>query len=504
MALGENGQPLWHSAQQIRETLRLRQQQMLADLFAVPQPNEAGNRLDWYAAFSGKVVTWNSASESVRAGMLSRLEEAEIALREMSHTALAASKPRHKLFGALLLKALQFPDQNCVFLVGGKPVITFWGFNAINKKIADPLDSLRSSTPDSLSASLVKENCAPPAMPAMEAKTFSGSPPQDIVRQTETPGMANTTRMTPAQLVTPQSVAVSPSENNQLGTLNQRPVSTAAEINGLTVSQTYEQAQPAGVTSSQAKKASEGQWLRYGWVSTGIALVALFGFQLRGYVTTEKTASIASLNTPAVTPDKPSQNMQAPQPDTRAPIFLPTLSTLSAASLPLNAASVARSDTPAAITVPAPATAVMPPSAARNRQIASTSTGIAKDDLVLPTNAVRLGTTTFLNGNWQAILDIKTPVTGRPPILHYQFTNGKGRVKLRQGDGAHCRVAVFAGLMRSGNLVINSRTKAKCSDGTRYAIPELTCKQDATGSAQCTARYDENTAYPITIKREGK
>lgn len=58
--------------------------------------------------------------------------------------------------------------------------------------------------------------------------------------------------------------------------------------------------------------------------------------------------------------------------------------------------------------------------------------------------------------------------------------------------------------MQSGNLVINSRTKARCSDGSRYQIPELVCKQGLTGAADCTGRYDADTLLPITMKRESK
>ena len=46
LALGENGQPVYASALQLRETLRLRKQQQIADCLAIPQPNEHGDRID--------------------------------------------------------------------------------------------------------------------------------------------------------------------------------------------------------------------------------------------------------------------------------------------------------------------------------------------------------------------------------------------------------------------------------------------------------------------------
>ncbi|WP_435946157.1 hypothetical protein [Dryocola sp. BD586] len=49
LALGENGQSIFDSARQIRETLRLRKQSLLADCLAIPQPDDSGDKVDWYA-----------------------------------------------------------------------------------------------------------------------------------------------------------------------------------------------------------------------------------------------------------------------------------------------------------------------------------------------------------------------------------------------------------------------------------------------------------------------
>ncbi|ELQ6065456.1 hypothetical protein R2240_004218, partial [Cronobacter sakazakii] len=51
-SVGENGQAVFESALQIRETLRLRKQP-LVELLAIPQLNEEGDRVDWYSPVSG-------------------------------------------------------------------------------------------------------------------------------------------------------------------------------------------------------------------------------------------------------------------------------------------------------------------------------------------------------------------------------------------------------------------------------------------------------------------
>lgn len=129
---------------------------------------------------------------------------------------------------------------------------------------------------------------------------------------------------------------------------------------------------------------------------------------------------------------------------------------------------------------------------------------VDKNALVLPPEAVKAGSTRFLNGKWRATVALKDPITGKRPSLQYRLNAGKGNAIIAYGDGVSCRVAVEAGLMQSGNLVINSRTKARCSDGSRYQIPEIVCRQGETGAAECTGRYDADTTYPMTFKRESK
>lgn len=128
LALGESGQPVWSSALQIRETLRLRHQDALASCLAIPQASDSGDRLDWYAPHAGKVKSWLAASDSERRRALELLTQYQQALQALSERARAADKPALRLFGALLGKSFQFPDQQYVYLVDAKPVITFWGF----------------------------------------------------------------------------------------------------------------------------------------------------------------------------------------------------------------------------------------------------------------------------------------------------------------------------------------------------------------------------------------
>lgn len=165
LALGENGQPVWASALQIRETLRLRRQTTLANCLAIPQANDKGDRLDWYAPFNGKVKSWLAASDRERRLALELLTLNQQDLQALSLRARDAENPAMRLFGALLSKTLQFPDQQYVYLVDGQPVITFWGFvDPQARTREDALACLRDTLDEALPP-LVAEPPAPAAPP---------------------------------------------------------------------------------------------------------------------------------------------------------------------------------------------------------------------------------------------------------------------------------------------------------------------------------------------------
>ena len=69
-AVGGGGQTVFHSALQVRETLRLRKQYALVDCLAVPQLNDEGDRVDWYSPIAGEVVGWKAADETLRSDRL--------------------------------------------------------------------------------------------------------------------------------------------------------------------------------------------------------------------------------------------------------------------------------------------------------------------------------------------------------------------------------------------------------------------------------------------------
>ncbi|PXB02589.1 MULTISPECIES: SrfA family protein [Pectobacterium] len=451
LALGENGQPVYSSALQLRETLRLRKQQQIADCLAIPQPNEHGDRIDWYSPVDGKVTSWIAASEEEREKALALLETYQAAVADISQRAQNAEKAGQKLFGVLLAKAIQFPGANHVYLVDGKPVLTFWGFVNLDKKSRlDALDCLRP---------VIKE-----AEPLFVAPVPAASTPTlPLVEPVSEP------EPEPQPVSPPEAVEPAPA--------------VAAAI-------------PARLP-----------FFRLWWLLPAAALLAILSLQIRGCVSGQDDKPASDLAA-TVKPEKralPSSTPAEPAPQQESTPVPPVAEkeVVKAAEPPVSAAPVAEAVKPETPAATEPKEPVAPPVEPVVEQVPAIPAG--KDDLVMPADEVKIGSIKFLNGNWRVIVDGKAPITGRPPSLRYQIQNGKGTARITHGDGVTCRANVEAGLMSSGNLIINSRSGARCSDNSRFQMPELVCKQGASGAAaECIGRYDTDTVFPMTIKRESK
>ncbi|MGD8106034.1 SrfA family protein [Pantoea sp. FN0302] len=440
LALGENGQPVYLSALQLRETLRLRKQQKLADCLAIPQTNERGDRLDWYAPFNGRVKSWLNASESERRQALAELESYQQTLTAMSQRALSADKPALKLFGALLSKAFQFPDRQYVYLVNGRPVLTFWGFVDLDKRSrSDALDCLRSS---------------------LQPEPISDAP---LIS-------------TPVAEILPLPPKAEPEPEPEPEPAAQ-PVAPAASISAYqAINELHEEEEPS-VEPQPVPTPKRSRRLLWVAAPLGLAIAAALAFTFWPAQPEPVTAESA----------KTAETLPAIKPRVVIPAATQAQTLALHKTLPLSNAAVvpAQPETPV-LPDPAPVTAPA-----------------AKDDLVMPTNAVRNGSVAFLDGNWRVSLQLRNMPGFKAPTVRYQFRDGKGSATLVQGNGTRCKAEATAGLMSSGNLIINSRYTARCANGTRYKMPQLVCKQ-GDGAAVCEAQFGSDAAFPMTIKRESK
>jgi len=424
LALGENGQPVYASALQIRETLRLRRQTALANCLAIPQPNARGDRLDWYAPFSGKVKSWLGASDRERRQALEQLTATQQEMQALSARAREADNPAMRLFGALLSKALQFPDQQYVYLVDGKPVITFWGFvDAQARTRDDALACLR----DTLEASL------PPLLPELtvvEPQPAIAEMPQTIAEPEPLPEPV----VDVSQVVEPPAVA---------------------------------SAAPPAIAPTTPRRPFRLLYL----APVALAVAGAAAFWLH-----QPTPVAAPAAAPTATAIAPPAALIAAQ--------------KLAATLPQAPASV---DAPAA--APAPSATLA--------SVVTPAVPTAGDALKMSVEDVRAGAIGVVDGRWRVVMQNSLP-GGASPVLHYELSGGKGSATVTQGNNLRCSAdEVTAAMLGSGQLSVRSRYTAKCSDGSRYRMPQLMCKP-GDGAAVCEALFSDNKSFPMTIKRESK
>lgn len=420
-AVGGGGQAVFDSALQIRETLRLRKQQAMVDCLAIPQINDNGDRVDWYSPVEGKAVAWKTADEEARFRALRYLGSTLENAAALSRKSLQSGKTSLQLFGSLLEKAIQFPGENHVFLVDGKPVITFWGFVNLNENPRDDvLDCLRLAD-------------IPPVVTVTEPDPKEETSPEITFTEADAP------LLTP--IVEPPK-PVEPEPQPPLVMINEPEVTTP----------------PVQVKPAR----------RLPLWSLPVAAVIIAA--IVGPLLWKQHAVIP---TPSVTPIAVAKADMTPLPELTS-------------ALPLHRAEViplAKKEKPDAGPVVIAA--------------------IPKDALVMDASQMKAGTTRFLNGNWRVIVDVKDPVSGKAPSLRYQIQTNKGTARVVHGDNIVCRAEIFSGLHQSGELMIKSRGNARCTDGSRYPMPEITCKAGTNDVAACTARYDDHAEIPLTIKKIG-
>ncbi|MBJ9846683.1 MULTISPECIES: SrfA family protein [Citrobacter] len=419
-AVGGGGQAVFDSALQIRETLRLRKQQAMVDCLAIPQINDSGDRVDWYSPIEGKAVAWKAADEEARFRALRYLGSTLENAATLSRKSLQSGKTSLQLFGSLLEKAIQFPGENHVFLVDGKPVITFWGFVNLNENPRDDvLDCLRIADvpPVVTVAEPEQEEEIAPEITFAEADAPLLTPVVDLPKPTEP-------EPEPPVIVNEPEVTAPPVQEKPIRRLPLWSLPVAAVI-----------------------------------------IAAIVGPLLWKQQTAQPGPAVAAVEVAKVD--------MAP---------LPALTS----ALPLHRAEVT-------------------PAVKKEKPVEGpvVIAAIPKDALVMDANQMKAGTTRFLNGNWRVMVDVKDPVSGKAPSLRYQIQANKGTARVVHGDNIVCRAEIFSGLHQSGELMIKSRGNARCTDGSRYPMPEITCKAGTNDVAACTARYDDHAEIPLTIKKIG-
>ncbi|MBA4362744.1 MAG: hypothetical protein C0411_18750 [Pseudomonas sp.] len=445
-ALGETGQPVYRAALQLREAIRRKNPDMV-DHLAIPQSDELGNQIDWYSGIEGDVIPWSSATEEERAPARRQLEALKTALDELSQRFLGTEPAEQQqgdkaVFGKLLKRVIHFPDENFVYLVQGKPVLTFWGFEHAGTGNRDPLHCLYQVPPVFTLPPVVEEPVVAPVVPVVARPWWRrwwwllllpllllllwlllglrGCVPIPLVA----------VDLLPEGIVPVENQLEEPQLTGNVTTLNGVPVTgtVAGSTTGTAVTGTQGSEAPA-LAGNEADAATAG-------------------------ITQDPAAE-----SPTAPPAPPEAEAEA---KTEAPVTTPPDAQKSAAA--------------AATTKPGPALSI-PPDAAD---------GAAK----------------FLDGQYRAGAGIQDRRTGKPLRLEYQLKDGKGEVTVHQADGTKCSGPVSA-TMKGGSLAIDSQGQAVCGDGSTYDMPKVNCRKGATTVADCTGGYGKDQ-FPMSMRQMGE
>ena len=161
--IGVDGRPVWKNAEAFLRSITVSGPlgSAAARHLAEPEFSDNGEHVDWFVGFPPKgsegyeVVRWDAASPDERKAAWEELERfgrsLEIYGRDLEKKALSANDElfAHYLTGTSgyeKLPAVHFPSSDCIFIVDGVPVVTFWGFLRPGQTLAgSPFQALAPS-----------------------------------------------------------------------------------------------------------------------------------------------------------------------------------------------------------------------------------------------------------------------------------------------------------------------------------------------------------------------
>jgi hypothetical protein len=130
-ALGLAGDPVWRTAGQLRAAIAQRLSRRHADLLAIPQVDPSGRRIDWYAPFDGQARKFSDLGDAERGPILDDVQHLHGDIAGLADAMDQVDRSTaERNFARLLRHALTAPGEDTLYVVDGKPVMTFWGFSA--------------------------------------------------------------------------------------------------------------------------------------------------------------------------------------------------------------------------------------------------------------------------------------------------------------------------------------------------------------------------------------
>ena len=467
-ALGLAGDPVWRAAGQLRAAIAARLSREHADLLAVPEAEPSGRTIDWYAPFDGEVRRLGDLGDAERREMLDRVHRlhGEIAGLATQMEGVERSTAERN-FARLLRQALTAPGEETLYVVDGRPVMTFWGFTADAALPGVFLPSLPPVVAPRAGAApqLGRPEAVMASVPALAAVAA----PRTVWWQWLLLGVVLMLILALlAWLVRPYLPRIEPhieaeARERALGFAVRQPMELQ-QTRVATLVQNNEELrlELARLTDELSRRGGD---CAAGVIGPGGVIVGSVGGPPieRGAGPDAGIAASDSAKDPNG-PDARGAGMKGPDEQKKD-----------------KAQNDPKKD---------------PGSNARND---------GKDEpkpMVVPPEAKQKQDLAFLKGDWRSRTGLATATGEKDLRPNYTLDDkGKGKVSFTQKNGATCEAPAEA-RWDGTRLVIEEKSNPRCSDGRTYARNTVNCEIGADGAAQCKgSQPGDPRSYQVQIGR---
>ncbi len=464
-ALGLAGDPVWRAAGQLRAAIASRLSREHADLLAIPEAEPSGRTIDWYAPFDGEVKRLGDLGEAERREILDKVHRlhGEIAGLATQMEAVERSSAERN-FARLLRHALTAPGEETLFVVDGRPVMTFWGFTA---DAALPGVFLPSPPPAAAPRIAAPQVARPEAVMASAPAIASVAAPRTLWWQWLLLGMVLMLILALlAWLVRPYLPRIEPyieaeARERALGFAVRQPMELQ-QTRVATLAHDYEELrlELARLTDELSRRGGD---CAAGVLGPGGVIVGSPGgppIERGAGPDLAMAANDAAKD--ANKPDAKNADVKGPDEQNKDKSAAP--------NAPKNEAGNNKKDEPKPM--------VVPPEAKQKQDLA------------------------FLKGDWRSRTGLAT-ATGEKDIRpSYTLDDkGKGKVSFTQKNGATCEAPAEA-RWDGTKLVIEEKSNPRCTDGKTYARNTVNCEIGADGAAQCKgSQPGDLRSYQVQIGR---
>ena len=168
---------------QLRDIIRHRLGEEYALLFAEPAPNPSSQSIDWYTPVQGTARPLLDLPVEEQNPLRERLAGMAQEVQRLADELKQAPDHIKRTQGNILELGLLYPGDQCLFVVGGQPVFTCWGFGpGTVGASAQTLTHITTITPPIITPPIKKENepekgNLPPITEAAKSNTETTLPP---------------------------------------------------------------------------------------------------------------------------------------------------------------------------------------------------------------------------------------------------------------------------------------------------------------------------------------